>query len=374
LRGELFNGLRAALPGWLFAHAFVLAVCIQITHGNPLRPLYAWDTHWYLTEANAMAHGASAFGSGGLAHFFPLTPMFAAGLAIVTRLPVPFTLFASCWALALLFGALVHMIAIRETGDRIVASRAATLSQLAPGAFALVMGYSEPLAGVLAAAYFLAVRRERTGWALLIGLLAGISRPTGLILALPGFLEAVRTVYRTGWRSPDSVRGIARWTSPDAARGMARAAAPVLGLALYLGYCQLRFHDWLLPYAQQVIGTNRGGIAQDPIHTILTLSDNGAIGILVTCLAGAAISAAALVVCRRHLPISYTAWSAVMFVLGVTSPWFTSEPRYLAAIFPLLIAVPLALRRRGAWYAFMAVSLGLMYWVTLLALSQHQVA
>jgi hypothetical protein len=362
LRVELSDGLRATLPGWLLAHALVLAVCFQLDHGNPFQPLYAWDTHWYLFEANAMAHGGSAFADGGLAHFFPLTPLFAAGLAIVTRLPVAFALFASSWVLALLFGALVHVIAIRENGDRIAARRAAALSQLAPGAFALVMGYSEPLAGVLAAAYFLAVRRERTGWAVLAGLLAGISRPTGLVLALPGFIEAVRAVHRAGWKSPDAVGGTAR------------AAAPVLGLAAYLGYCQVRFHDWLLPYTQQVMGDNRGGIARNPISTIQVLADSGAIGILVTSLAGAVISAAALVICRRRLPISYTAWSAVMFVLSITSPGFTSEPRYLAAIFPLLIAAPLVLRKRAAWYAFTAVSLGLMYWVAWLALGLHQVA
>jgi hypothetical protein len=361
-RFELYDGLRAALPGWLFAHAFVLAVCFQLNHKHPLQPLYVWDTHWYLVEANAMAHGGGVFNGGDLAHFFPLTSLFAAGLTIVTRLPVAFVLFAFCWALALLFGALVHIVAIRESGDRTAAGRAATLSQLAPGAFALVMGYTEPLAGVLAVLYFLAIRRERTGWAVVAGLLAGMSRPTGLILALPGFLEAIRGAHRAGWTPRTIISGVAR------------AAAPVLGLAAYLGYCQLHFHDWMLPYTQQVASKNRGSITQNPIQTLQVLADHGAIGILVTSLVGAAISVAALLVCRRRLPASYTAWAALMLVLSVTSPWFTSEPRYLAAIFPLLIAVPLALRGRWAWYAFMAIDLGLLHWVSWLALGQHQVA
>jgi hypothetical protein len=61
-------------------------------------------------------------------------------------------------------------------------------------------------------------------------------------------------------------------------------------------------------------------------------------------------------------------------VLGVTSPWFTSEPRYLASIFPLLIAAPAVLRSRWAWYPFLAVNLVFLYWVGYLALSWKQVA
>jgi hypothetical protein len=63
-----------------------------------------------------------------------------------------------------------------------------------------------------------------------------------------------------------------------------------------------------------------------------------------------------------------------MFVLGVTSPWFTSEPRYLAAIFPLLIAAPAVLRNRLAWFAFLALNVVFFYWVCYLALSWKQVA
>jgi hypothetical protein len=365
-RGQLWDGLRATAPAWLFAHVFVLAVCWQLDHSDLLTPLNAWDTHWYLFEADGMVHAGDVFrdstGPGGLAHFFPLTSLCVAGLAIVTRLPVSFVLFAFCWIMAWVFGALVHMIAIRETGDRVTASRAAWMSQIAPGAFALIMGYTEPLAGVLAALYFLAVRRQRTGWAFAVGLLAGLSRPTGIVLALPGFIEAVRAAHRAGW-TPRSI-----------AAGLAQSAAPALGLFAYLAYCQVRFHDWVLPYAQQVTADNRGAVTQNPIDTIRVVADNGAWGILITSLACAAISILALVKSVRLLPLSLTAWAAVMLILGVTSPWFTSEPRYLAAIIPLLIALPALLRNRWAWYGYLVIDLGLLYWVSWLALGWHQVA
>ncbi len=353
-RRKLYAGLVATLPAWLLAHLAVLLLCARISPGNTLNPLYVWDTHWYLAEAAGMAHGGSVFadqtGPGGLAHFFPLTSLATAGLSIATRLPTAFVLFAFCWAMALLFGALVYVIALTETGDAAAARRAAWLSQLAPGAFVLVMGYTEPLAGVLAAAYFLCVRRGRPGWATVFGALAGVSRPTGVLLALPGAIEAIRRAHRDGWRAPDVLRGVLQ------------SLAPLAGLGAYLVYCQLHFGDWILPYAQQVAGGNRGAVAQNPIATFQTLLQGGAAyderQILITSTVCAALALAGLVACVFKLPMSYTAWSAVMLWLGITSPWFTSEPRYLAAIFPLSIALAVVARRWWQWYPLLAVNLG----------------
>ena len=366
-RAALRDGLRATLAPWLIAHVIVLAVCLQIGGEGLLSPLYAWDTHWYISEANGMAHGGNVFadftGAGGLAHFFPLTSLCVAGLAIVTRLPVPFLMFAFCWALAWIFGALVHMIAMRETRDRLTASRAAWLSQLAPGAFALVMGYTEPLAGVLAALYFLTIRRQRTGWAIVVGLLAGVSRPTGIVLALPGCYEAVRDAHR------------ARWAPRAVLAGLARTASPVVGLAAYLAYCQWRFGDWILPFSQQVSSGNRGAVMQNPFATIETLlNSSGDEAILVTSLACAVIGIFALTACWGLLPGSFTAWAAVIFVLGITSPLFTSEPRYIAAIVPFLISLPELIRSRWVWIPFLVANVVLMYSVAELAMSLRQIA
>lgn len=368
-RRRLRAGLLATLPAWLVAHLVVLLVCWRISPHDVLGPLYAWDTHWYLAEANGMAHGGSVFadqtGVGGLAHFFPLTSLAVAGLTSVTRLPTAFVLFAFCWAMSLLFGALVYLIAHTETGDERAARRAAWLSQLAPGAFVLVMGYTEPLAGVLAAGYVLAVRRGRPEWAVALGLLAGVSRPTGVVLALFGAIEAVRRAHRSDWR-PASVLS-----------GLAQTVAPPIGLGAYLLYCQVHFGDWILPYAQQVTGGNRGSVAQNPLNTFQYLSQGGyPFGgqILLTSVICALIALAGLIACLFKLPISYTAWSAVMFWLSITSPWFTSEPRYLAALFPLLIALAVVARRWWQWYPLLAVNIAMMAWVAWLALSWHQVA
>ena len=152
------------------------------------------------------------------------------------------------------------------------------------------------------------------------------------------------------------------------------SASPALGLLLYLGYCQLHFHDWVLPYSQQVANDNRGAVTQNPIATIQGLLSSHAEDILISSLACALIAVLALVKSVKLLPASFTAWSAVMLVLGVTSPQFSSEPRYLAAIIPLLIALPALLRNRWAWYGFVVVDLALLWWVSWLAFSWKQVA
>ena len=141
----LRDGLRVTLPAWIAARVLVCVVSWHADPAHPLGKLFSWDTQWYLGIAE---HG---YDRGGiLVHFFPLTSLCAAGLAALTRLPASIALFAFCWATALLFGALVHRLVTRETGDREAARRAAWLTQLVPGAYALVMGYTEPLAGLAA--------------------------------------------------------------------------------------------------------------------------------------------------------------------------------------------------------------------------------
>ncbi|HWG25728.1 hypothetical protein [Actinospica sp.] len=120
---------------------------------------------------------------------------------------------------------------------------------------------------------------------------------------------------------------------------------------------------------------NRGAVTQDPFATIRTLLNTpDSASILITSLACAAIGVFALTACWGLLPGSFTAWSAVMFVLGITSPLFTSEPRYLAAIIPFCISLPELIRGRRLWIPFVAANLALLYSVTWLALTYRQIA
>jgi hypothetical protein len=360
-------GLAATLPAWFGAHMLVFWVSWDIYRSHPLQGLYVWDTHWYWSIAR---YGYDP--AGGLIHFFPLTSIFSAGLATVTRLPASIALFAFCWAMSLLFGALVYQLTARETEDPGAATRAAWLTQLAPGAFVLVMGYTEPLAGVLAISYFMTVRapmagRPRAAWAaVVLGFLSGIARPTGVLLAIPGAVEGIRAAHASGWR-PSAIT-----------RAVLIAAAPAAGLASFLAYSRLRYGSWLLPFTEQVNEANRAAVMNNPLwslqhvwshdwrghgHTLAVMS-----ALLIV------IFAILIVVVWRRLPISYLAWTVPSCVLAIGSQDFTSLPRYLGALFPALIGAALLARRPWQWGLMLTASCALLIWTAYFAMSGFAVA
>jgi hypothetical protein len=368
LRWEwLREGIVATFPAWLAAHVLVFWVSWDIYRRQPLHGLFVWDTEWYSSIAR---YGYDP--AGGLIHFFPLTSIFAAGVAAVTRLPVSIALFAFCWAMSLLFGALVYRLTTRETGDRRAAMRAAWLTQLTPGAFVLVMGYTEPLAGVLAVGYFLTVRapmagRPRAAWtAVPLGFLSGVARPTGVLLAIPGAVEGIRAAHASGWR-PSVV-----------ARAVLIAAAPGAGLASFLAYSRLRYGSWMLPFTEQVNEANRAAVMNNPLRSLVHVwyhdwrGHGHALAVMSALLI--TIFAVLLVVVWRRLPVSYLAWTAPSFVLAIGSQDFTSLPRYLGALFPALIGAALLARRPWQWALTLTVSGALLIWTAFFAMAGFAVA
>jgi hypothetical protein len=346
---------------------------------HPLGKLFAWDTPWYRYIA---ANGYDP--KGGFAHFFPFTPMVAAAVSAVTWLPVTIALFGVCWIGALVFGALVHRIVVRETGDHAAARRAAWLTQLAPGAYALVMGYTEPLAGVLAAGYFLAIRAypdrpARTWTAVVLGFFSGFARPTGLLLAIPGVVEGVRSARAAGRPGLDSTANAsARSASAKSAAGKAllSSAAPVLGLFAYLAYSRVRFQSWLLPFTQQTIKTNRAHLINSPrlsFHDVSRFRYHGH-QVADMCLLLIVLAAVLLPIVARKLPASYVLWTLPMYGLAITSHNFTSLPRYIGALFPILIAAALVFRRWWQESILLAASAGLLIWTTHTAFAGFLVA
>lgn len=362
----LREGLWATLPAWLAARVLVGGMSWYLDRAHPLGKLFMWDTEWYLLIAKQGYDHA-----GILIHFFPATSLGAAGLAAVTRLPTSIALFAFCWAFALLFGALVHRAVVRETGDHGAALRAAWLTQLAPGAFALVMGYTEPLAGVLAVGYFLALRGDRLGaartWtAVALGFLSGMARPIGVLLAIPGAVEGLRSARREGW------------SRAAVAKAALVTAAPAAGLAAFLAYSRARYGSWLLPYTQQTSKLDRGGIMGNPLHILRHVWSHdprhhghevAAVAVILI------VSVSALLpTLVRRLPISYAAWAIPSFLLAIGSKDFTSLPRYIGALFPCLMAAALLTRRRWQWAAVLVLSSTLLLWTAYLIFKNYTVA
>jgi hypothetical protein len=351
-----WTSVRAALPAWILARLIVLATLLAavLWWDGPLvagplsdvKTLQVWDVVWYriLGEAGYGAYGPAE------SRFFPLLPM-AVGVGDFLGLPANLWITGVCWAAALAFAAALHRLTVIETGDAAAARRAAWLVQLVPGANVLALGYTEALAGLLAVTYFLVLRTRRDiGVGTFAGLLSGLARPTGLLLSVPAAIEVARRRSEAGWASR-----------------LLLAAAPILGTSVYLSWAWSRFGDPLTPYRVHSAPELRGGVVSAPWQFLFRTSPGGyrwplVLGLLVA-------TGFLLFACARTLPVSYTAWALLSVAAAVTAYGLHSLPRYLAAVFPLVMAAAIVCRNRWVWWAFLAACIPAFAWVSYLNLT-----
>ena len=229
MRSFVRRDLRVAMVPWLLGRVLVvgaLALSRDIFDkvGAPPRPvalgqgLFAWDAAFYRDIAE---HGYRAVGDASL-RFFPLVPMLGRGLGWVFFDHTAAALLVVANVSALAFGALLHRLALRETGDPGIARRAAWFAALFPAAAVLVLGYAEATAMMLGVVVFLGLRSSRFGWAVVAGFLAGLCRPVGVLLVIPAAVEVAR-----GWRGASARSRVA---------GVGAVVAPVAGAAAYLAW------------------------------------------------------------------------------------------------------------------------------------------
>lgn len=339
--------LHVALLGWVVAHAIVgLAIACLFASGHGWMQsgsapgssgLFVWDGAWYRAIAQ---HGYGPLGREAV-RFFPLLPGIGA-LGEVVGLPATVLLPLVTNACGLIFAMLVVRIVAEELGDSRLARRSGLLLQLVPGAGVLVLPYTESVAGALAAGYFLLLRRDRAWWAAGLGLLSGLARPTGPLLAVAGACSLVTS------------RG-----ARDRARSTVVTLAPIAGTVAYCGWVWWRFGDFLLPYTAQTAPGMRGGFFASPLAG-LTANSHGGLdwraNIVIV-----AVVLLLLALSVRLLPARYVWWSAAMVVASLTSARLHSLPRYCAAIFPLVIVLAALPRRRWSWPVTLGVCAASMW-------------
>lgn len=364
-RATLRESFLAALPAWLVARACVLGALVLARFlfdqmGDPAsRPsqldagLLGWDAGWYRQIAD---EGYDLLPAEAL-RFFPLVPMLARVLAVLLAGNTDLALLVVSNISALGAGMLLYRLTLDETGDRNLATRAAWLIALAPPASALVMGYAEPTMMVLAIAAFFALRRQRWGWAACAGALAGLSRPSGIVLVVPAVIEALRTWNVIPWRE--------RWYR------LAAVAAPVAGTLTYLAWVGNRYGDWLSPYRIAQEPRLRGSFT-NPIANLveagrdLFRGDEFGSGLH---LPWALLFLGLLVVTFRRFPASYGAFAAVILATVLTGDNLDSLERYALSAFPLVLAAAVLTRHWLAERVTLLLSVaGLVGYATLIFL------
>jgi len=326
------SDLRAALVPWITARLIVIAA-LGVSRfaydqiGKAPRPaalgqgLFAWDAAFYRSIAT---HGYSGLPRAAL-RFFPLVPILTRGLGtiLVGRYDVALIVIAN--ASALVFAALLHRLALLETGDARLARRAAWFGAVFPPFSVLVLGYADATAMALAAGVLLALRTRRFGVAIPLGILAGLCRPVGILLVVPAVIEAAR-----GWN-----------TAPprDRIRRAGATVAPAVGTAAFLAYAGVAFGDTFAPLTVQNRANLRGRFefpTTSFAHGVRDLVHAGRFGPGAHVL-WAVVFAGLLVVVARRLPSSYTAYAAAALILGLSAHNLDSFERYCASTLPFLL-------------------------------------
>jgi len=356
----LEEDVRAALLPWALARVLVVGALalsrftfdeigtgaerpVQLDQG-----LFAWDGAFYrdIAEDGYGSLPQSAY------RFFPLYPLLGRVLGFVFLNHTAFALLVVANGSALLFGALLHRLALRETGDRGVARRAAWYAALFPVAMVLVMGYAEATFMLCAVGMFLALRAQRFLPAAALGMLAALSRPAGVFLAVPALVEGLRH-----WRAQES-DGLAdrspgepapaagdqrKPTKRELAARAGAVVAPGVGMGLYLAWVGWADGDAFLPLRLQSDPSRRGGF-DDPItrtiEAVGDIIDGDRFGSGLHIL-WAAVFVALLVVLIRRMPASYSWYAGVSLLVLLSARNLDSFERYATATFPFLISLAL---------------------------------
>jgi hypothetical protein len=309
--------------------------------------LLGWDAGYYETIARVGYH---PLGKEAL-RFFPAVPALTHALAWLPGIDDGAALLIIANVAAFIGTVLLFALVRRETGDPLVARRTIWFLSLSPAAFVLVMGYAESTLLCLSVGTFLALRPNvrgtgagavgrpshgaatRPNFALagLLGFVAALTRPIGVLLALVVAIELVRWWIRLG-RAQRLV-------------GLAATVAPVLGLFGFGLWAHHEVGDFWAPLRVQLQSSHHGGLA-DPFVTLV----HDARGVFRHHVGTALhvpwviVALVLLVVCWRRLPAPYTVFSAAILAVAVSGTNLDSFERYALSAFPLAMAAALICR------------------------------
>ncbi|CAO5155311.1 Mannosyltransferase [Frankia sp. AiPs1] len=364
--------------------------------------LLGWDAGWYRTIAETGYSGAGADSR----RFFPLLPTLVRALA---QLPGAgghagdiLLLIVNGCALGLAL-ALVRLARVEGLGED-TTFRLIWFTALAPPAFVLVMGYAEALAGLLAVVVFLGARTRRFELAAAAGLLGGLCRPLGVLLAVPIAIEAARglpvPLARRLGPPPGALPAAAAGSPPSASQRsaatlpaatpsgatpsdatpldggpsdgatseatpsdgrphgeslgwrMAAILAPLAGAGIYVVWSAHTYGDGFAPFTIQRDAA-RHGAASNPVSVLWHAARGAFHGELGTGLhvPWILLAITGLVVMYRRLPVSYALWSTLVLAAVLTGSNLDSAERYLYGAFPFLLVAALVTARREIFTA-----------------------
>ncbi len=294
--------------------------------------------------------------------FFPGYPILVAAAARILHISLPFSaVFVSnvCAAAAVV---LLFWLVARLWDDDTALLTVAAISFF-PASLFLSAAYSEGAALLFTAAAFLFLFR---GQMLLAALCAGFLsaiRPLGCLVSIP----LMYAVWRDGGRqfSPRLV-----------ARAIAIGATAVWGLAAFVLYCWVKFHEPLVFVHARAAWNGESGLG--PVRAAWAhLTGSAGIPYLPTQIDPwiFLIFGGLVIALWKRLPMELNLYTAVTFLaLLVTRVFreqgFISMNRYLLLVFPIMIALALLSVRRAWLMAAICAVFGAMLFMHAALFSQ----
>jgi len=316
-----------------------------------------WDAPWYLSIALRGYQWMSNPTQAVNVAFFPGYPMFVkvAGLSLLTNDRKDIAVWV---AVGVSFGAFLaalvylHHLA-RALTDVETAQQATVLLSAYPFALFFSAAYSESLFLLCVVAAFFHQTRGQPARAAIWGLLAGLTRPTGVLLAPSLCLIAFVPLW-TELRRGDRSGRHALWLRSLPA--LAASSAPVAGMAAYsvvVGYNTGDPLQWM--HLQQVVGWGRSPWALEPLRVALrTLVELGPLGYFqqksvdAMNLAATVFAVASIWPVTKRLGISYGVFVALSTMVPLLNGGLVGMGRFTSVLFPAFIwlatAVPLSAR------------------------------
>jgi hypothetical protein len=338
----------SAALGWVAARILVAISAVVANRFGPLpgmprwpNVLFMWDGSFYRVLAE---HGYSGSALEA-ARFYPLYPLLGRWLDVVLPGGSELALGVISNVFALVAAVALWKVVRATCGDDALASRSVLAFSLFPASAALVLGYAESLmvAFVLLAAWALVERRPALAIAPLA--LAGLTRPTGVLAALPVAILAI-TWWVDERRDPST--GVRATT---AAAWALAVVAPVAGAATYLGWLQATEGRGTAPIRLQ--SQLRGGF-HEPISRLARMVYDvgtghfrdvynlGLVVLLIVAVVGAI---------RSRFSLAWTTYLIVGLLIALSANVVDSIGRYGVALAPAW-AVGFAYWTRPRWLAW----------------------
>jgi hypothetical protein len=335
--------------------AAVLLVRPDVGSEGVLVPLCRWDCHWYVELAlDGYDSVAQRWGSGMAANwaFFPALPVLLKGVLAVVGGEAKAVSVVATQALFLVTLFLVHAYAraVAPTADPGFPRFATLLFALWPFSLYAAVPMSEALFLPLSLATLLAARQDRWIVAGFMAALLSASRIVG-VLAVPAMMTLA--LGRYGLRALVTVR-------PGTERALIGMALGGLGLAAFLWHLEATTGDGLAFLHVQAAWERRLEwpwlMLVDELNPLVQPTGRLGLNLALTAMA-AGLAALFVPLWRRRdlLPAEFV-FAALVAAVALSGGRVMSLPRLLGVLFPLVMALALAVesargRRAVLWLA-----------------------